>query len=159
MGHAGTMSQRSIRSFFQAKPETQATKPEKPKDKSEDDVGSSSKENVTPNTSQCASGQEEIPESVHNNKQSSQTNESVPETNLDLPIPYRKTAVKTGKRVADVASNLQANSPKKIKLDQQKTKAKSPERKAVSVVKNETKEEKIKPLVEDDSQSPVKISK
>merc|ERR1712168_1109502 len=69
--HAGTMSQRSIRSFFQAKPEAQATKPEKPKDKSEDEVGSSSKENVTPNTSQCAPGQDEIVESGHNNKQSS----------------------------------------------------------------------------------------
>jgi hypothetical protein len=67
--------------------------------------------------------------------------------------------VKAGKRVADDASNLQANSPKKIKLDQHNTKAKSPEKKAESVVKLETKEEKIEPELEDDSQSPVKISK
>ena len=74
-------------------------------------------------------------------------------------VEFYILAVKAGKRVADDASNLQANSPKKIKLDQHNTKAKSPEKKAKSVGKLETKEEKIELELEDDSQSPVKTSK
>jgi len=156
------MSQRSIRSFFQAKPDTQATKPDKPKEKSEDDVGSSRKENVTPNTSntQLTAGQQQTVQSVHTNKQSSEVNENLPDTNLELPIPYRKTAVKPGKRVADDASNLQANSPKKPKLEKQKIKTESPKQKNNEKVLNDKIiEDKVKSEIEEDSQSPVKISK
>ena len=63
-------------------------------------------------------------------------------------VEFYILAVKAGKRVADDASNLQANSPKKIKLDQHNTKAKSPEKKAKSVGKLETKEEKIELWIE-----------
>lgn len=76
----------------------------------------------------------------------------LPETNLELSVPYRKTAPKPAKRSSD-GNTLQAQAPKKIKLEN------GPETPRAKEEKMETSSEEIKVEKDDESMSPVKVSK